>query len=268
MKLPGTLATLLLAPLALAACGSDSTSPPAQLTDGERAVLVSAFARLADSLTVLGAGNMASAVDNLSIVLGSGADVTPVSVTTSDGTTTYRALAFRASEPDTTPGGQPFTFSGLLAWRDTTEVVFSMLLGEGTASFPGASAGGTPGPGDAFAWGGVYVAPRAVWEATTGSTTIARRSSGGACAHNPLAEQVGIPSTCTYSTFDAGLAINAGEPESGSTSANRAVGSVTVRIDPVSVSGATFEATAARARRMGAAPRLAAPALIAPRSQR
>jgi hypothetical protein len=233
---------LAAAALTLAACGSDSTGPSNNsLTDVERASLVNAFSKLTDSLTAHGGGDFATGIQGVLFALESNSDVAVTTVTAPSlrrlagnvsaipETTTlsgsFRVVGFRAAQ-DTGTAGDSLVQAGLIAWQDSSVVIFALKNGDAPETIDGI---------DGLV--GVFVAPMSAWYVSAGSLTASQTTLGGQCAHNPIAI-LGFDGSCHYNTMSIGLEMTGSEP--ATFDGNEASGIVTGRIAPMSVPGVSF----------------------------
>ncbi|HEU4643473.1 MAG TPA: hypothetical protein VFS44_13535 [Gemmatimonadaceae bacterium] len=229
--------------LVLAACGSDSTGPSfSKLTDAERASLLSAFTKLDDSLSnTAGASDVATGLQGILIALGSNSDVGVTTISAAslrrvvgnvsaiaENTTlsgSFRVVGFRAAT-DTGSAGDSLVTTGLVAWQDSSVVIFALKDGDAPETIDGVDGRI-----------GIFVAPMSAWYVSAGSLTASQTALGGECTHNPAAD-FGVPATCHYNTMSVGLDMTGTEiaPFEG----NQASGSLTGRIAPMTVPGVSF----------------------------
>lgn len=240
-----TLVALSAAAIALGAC-SDSTRPSDQLTDAERATLVSTFNRMGDSVGTDN-GNFGAALKDVALAIGtnSGVSVTTVSsaslIASRPGVSavaaaaptlsgSFRVIGLRDVE-ETDSLRDTVVVSGLVAWQDTSTVVVALKFGDAPVAIDSASNNGSA------LFAGVYIAPWAMWQATSGLITASPKAMGESCTNNP-APAMGFNATCNYMTMTVGTDIDSSSPVSSSR--NTAAGSITAHIAPLEVHGINF----------------------------
>lgn len=214
------------------------------LTSAQRASIASALVDAA------GTGDGAAGAGLAAAVITSGAPVTRVTatrdgfasvarvgdsnvaadVTTAEGAV-YNLIAFEIVEPAFND-----TIMGTVAWDVTadnkpTSFVVSYAFGEGTGSF--ADVGGGP-----TAYGYVFKSPSAGWTATSGSTTLLRKSVGAPCESF---QYPGVQATCRLATFTG--AIDIVGSAALATPNNAATGSPTFSVQSTPINGIVVEVT-------------------------
>lgn len=239
-----TLVALSAAALALGAC-SDSTRPSDQLTDAERATLISTFDRMGDTLSTE-SGNFGAALKDIALAIGTNSDVSVTTVSSASLIASRPGVSAIATAAPTLSGsfrviglrdveqtdslGDTVVVSGLVAWQDTSTVVVALKFGDAPVSFDSTSSTNA-------LFAGVYLAPWAMWQATSGLITAAPKTMGATCTSNP-APAMGFDATCNYMTMTVGVDIDASAP--ASSSRNTASGSATAHIAPLEVHGVNF----------------------------
>lgn len=239
------------AALTLGACGSDSTGPSTKLTDIERASLISSLTTLADSLNANNGGNIATGLQDVAIALGANSDVSVTTISaaslarmapgisavtqTNELSGAFRVLGIRSAQATGT-AGDSLIAAGLVAWQDSSTVVFALKFADSTATIDSTGA----------AVAGIFVAPWSGWRVTAGTLSASPRSVDGTCTSNPATAQ-GFQATCQYMTMNVALNISASAPDSYSR--NTATGSITGQIQPMAVHGINFIITGSNVRR-------------------
>lgn len=140
-----------------------------------------------------------------------------------------------------TASGSPDVSSVIAAWRNgadgtPSDFVLTLAAGSADASFAG-TAQSAPA-----AFGVVYSAPSAWWTATTGTTSLRRTSTFGACRDiDARLAAAGLRGKCTLALFDGALNIDASQRME--LTGNTAAGSRAFSLTDGTVGGVVIEVT-------------------------
>lgn len=235
-----------------ASCGGDRVDGPTStsLTATQRAQIAQRL------MTAAGSGDGAASASIAAAVIMSGAQPTVVTATRQGGAaavsstndagvaasvapayemTSYDAIAFQLV--DRTFGD---TVMGIVAWNATpdqapTSFAVSYTFGEGTGAFDSS-------PDAASAFGYLFDAPSATWVATSGTSSMLRKSVGAACDNFTYP---GVQAECHLATFTGALSITAAAP--APTTGNTATGSPAFSIPASTLGGVAVEITSTSA---------------------
>ena len=237
MRISRLIAPAVLA-LTLAACSKDSdpTGPT------EEQLRLEAAARLQDLSLKITDPQSKAAAKQAGTMLNLGAPVTEITLTTGAAASIARNATF-ASRPLADIGGGAETWSAtalqVVITNSTnangTYNVFVMWKGDDDLVFvgaPNAQASSTISTTAGNAFGGLFTAPNASWQATAGTAAIVNNSVASTCS--VTATVTGI--TCKDAQFTGGFNITASTPFTvGGT--NSATGSRTAALASRSISG-------------------------------
>jgi hypothetical protein len=232
-------ALLALGALTLAACGDDDGPTGGNgLNDAQRVQAFSEFVQAGANASDRGAPAVSAAftIAGYGFLFGSNtASITATSnglslaTVGSPNTATagsYQALVIRFIDNENYGGGEIETYETnvLVAYRDTTDVIWAWLDDTRTGSFDIESQN--------WAEGAIYAAPNKEWYATAGTVTVGAGSTGGECnlstvIRNAIESELGNDPdleswTCRQATFQSSLNMTASEPNDFATGSRTA----------------------------------------------
>lgn len=237
MRLNRLIAPAVLA-LSLVACTKDDPTGPNNVEERIQAAdhLNAVSARITDPAAK-------AAVDAAGIALDVGAPITTISVTTGTASVSRNAVINARVAADIGGGAQDWSATGLqvvvsnsattaangtynllVMWKGESDLVFVGMPSTSSTADITTSAGG--------AFGGLFSAPGAAWQATAGSASISATGSENACPGFPSVTGL----SCTMASFTGGFNISTSTPFTGG-GTNTATGSKTATLASRTLAG-------------------------------
>lgn len=221
-------ALLALSALSLAACGSDDDGPTggSGLNDAQRFAIFGDLVEAGNNAAARGAPNVQEPFFFAGFATLFGASTATINAT-SNGLAlsvagdspnfatagSYQVVGIRIIDIENYGGGESetFEFNGIIARRDTSEVIWA--LGDDAQTFNFATDN---------VFGGIYSAPNQEWIATTGTASLTNANQGSECnlsqqIRAALEQQLEDDGTlqsweCRNATFSGSINITASQP--------------------------------------------------------